>query len=75
MNGFYTSEKLKRIEKKEQTESILREKVKRKHFGDDANPNNQSHNPSDSTDQDHDMEDEENGGYETKKAQIKVRSR
>lgn len=79
MSGFYTSDKLKRIEKKEQTETILREKVKRKHFGDDANPGSYPEFGSSemsSNQQDQDMQDDdENGGYEIKKAEIKIRSR
>ena len=40
MSGFYNSEKLKKIEKRDEIDTILREKVKRKHFGDEANPGN-----------------------------------
>lgn len=37
MSGFYNSDKLKNIQQKEESETLLREKIKRKHFGDEAN--------------------------------------
>ena len=34
MSGFLTSDKLKKLESKEEKENKLREKITRKHFGD-----------------------------------------
>lgn len=62
MSGFYNSDKLKNLEQRDENENKLLEKVKRKHFGDSANPNQK--------DQDMDNDDGEH-----QKAEIKIRSR
>lgn len=82
MSGFYNSDKLKNIQKKEESETLLREKIKRKHFGDEANPGSSgvysgANSIYSSNQLDQEMTDECEEGEEEPagKAEIKIRSR